>query len=248
MLEFLLDPFFKPLLNLPQPWGIFIISFIATLLILLVYKFMSDQEAMKRLKQEAKDIQGRIKEIKEDPAKIMELQKGAMEKQMQLMRHSFKPMLLTFIPIIIIFGWLQVNMVYDPIMPGQEFNTTVELLEGSGGEITLIVPEGVELLEKGTKKIENEMASWRLKGKAGEYLLEYQYNDAEYTKDVLITSNGGYVDPTKRFKNNVVKSINIGQERVIVLNLFGWKLGWLGSYILFSIGLNLILRRMMGVE
>ena len=92
------------------------------------------------------------------------------------------------------------------------------------------------------------MASWRLKGKAGEYLLEYQYNDAEYTKDVLITSNGGYVDPTKRFKNNVVKSINIGQERVIVLNLFGWKLGWLGSYILFSIGLNLILRRMMGVE
>ena len=86
MLEFLLDPFFKPLLNLPQPWGIFIISFIATLLILLVYKFMSDQEAMKRLKQEAKDIQGRIKEIKEDPAKIMELQKGAMEKQMQLMQ------------------------------------------------------------------------------------------------------------------------------------------------------------------
>jgi len=64
----------------------------------------------------------------------------------------------------------------------------------------------------------------------------------------LITDDYGYKDPVKKFKNNVVKSIKVGYEKIIVLNLFGWKLGWLGSYIIFSIILSMSLRKLMGLH
>ena len=44
---------------------------------------------------------------KESPQKVMELQKQAMEKNLVLMKHSMKPTLYTFIPLIIIFGWIR---------------------------------------------------------------------------------------------------------------------------------------------
>jgi len=248
MLEFILNPIFGPLLGLEHPWGILIIAFAATLLVTLIYKFATDQGAMKSIKQEVKELQTKIKDFKDDPAKVMDIQKDAMEKQLQLMKHSFKPMILTFIPLILIFGWLNANMLYEPIIPGEMFNTDIEFIEGSGGEVTLSVPQGIELADDSTKEIIDKKVSWRLKGQEGEYSLEYKYNDASYTKDVLITPDFGYKDPIKRFKKNVVQSISISHEKIIVLNLFGWKLGWLGSYIIFSIIFSLILRKLMKVE
>lgn len=248
MLGFVLDPVFGPLLALPQPWPILIVSLVATLIVTLIYKFATDQTAMKAIKDEVKVLQNKIKELKENPKEAMEVQKEAMEKQMKLMKHSFKPMLLTFIPVIIIFGWLNANMIYEPIMPGQEFSTTVYFMEGSGGEVTIAVPEGVEVLENETKEIDDDKASWGLKGEEGEYTLKYNYNEKVYSKDVLITADHGYKEPVKKFKKNVVKSIEISQKKITVMNLFGLKMGWLATYIIFSIILSMILRKLLKVQ
>ena len=78
-----------------------------TLLITLSYKFLTNQEVMKSLKQEIKDFQQQMKEHKDDSQKVMEIQKLSLEKNMKYMMHSFKPTLFTFVPLIIIFTWLR---------------------------------------------------------------------------------------------------------------------------------------------
>ena len=44
------NPVFGPLMSLPQPLPIILIAFSMTLLIALVYKWMTDQKLMKQLK------------------------------------------------------------------------------------------------------------------------------------------------------------------------------------------------------
>ena len=87
--------------------GILFISFLITLIITLLYKVFTNQEAMKAIKDELKEMRKEMKEFKEDPQKMMELQKKSMKKSMEQMKHSMKPMLITMIPLIIIFGWLR---------------------------------------------------------------------------------------------------------------------------------------------
>ena len=115
MFEAIVDPILSPLLKLNPLLGIAIISFILTLLMTIAYKYLTDQELMKSLKQEIKDFQKEMKEFKDNPTKVMEIQKKAMEKNMKYMMHSFKPMLFTFIPLVIMFGWLRNTYTIVPV-------------------------------------------------------------------------------------------------------------------------------------
>tara|TARA_Y100000310_G_scaffold334750_1_gene415204 strand:+ start:589 stop:1023 length:435 start_codon:yes stop_codon:yes gene_type:complete len=102
-----LDPILGPVMSLPNPWNLLLISFIITGAITLAYKFLTDQKLMKELKGEMKDLQKEMKELRDDPKKMMEVQKRAMEKNMKYMMQSLKPTLFTLIPIIFIFSWLR---------------------------------------------------------------------------------------------------------------------------------------------
>ena len=68
---------------------------------------MTDQKLMKEIKQEMKDLQKEMKQFRDQPEKAMALQKKAFERQMKYMMQSFKPTLITLLPIMLIFGWLR---------------------------------------------------------------------------------------------------------------------------------------------
>lgn len=249
--ESIIDPIFAPLLKMPILWAIILISLIIAVIITFVYKWMTDQHLMKTLKDEMKNFRDEMKQFKEEPKKVMEIQKRAMQTNMKYMMHSMKPTLVTFIPIIIIFGWLNTHLAYIPIMPGQEFSTTAMFEEGVTGMITLteITPKGVELLINNTQEIVDGKAVWRLKGDAGEYLLEYEFNEKPYSQEVLITEEREYKEPIKKIKENGLNTIQINHEKAKPFAGTGipWvqNWGWLGAYILFSIIFSMSLRKLL---
>jgi len=242
----ILDPIFLPLLNLPTLWAIIILSFLISLIITVIYKYTTNQNLMKQLKDEMKAFQRQIKELKGEPERAMKVQKQSMQINMKYMMLSMKSTLYSFIPIILIFGWMNANFAFDPVMPGQEFTTKVLFEDNVNGEIELSVPQGIEVNGKTKKEIKNNEARWLLSGERGEYLLEYIFNGKKYSKEVLI-SEERYEDPIKRIRDNSVKSIEIEQNKNIVLNLFGWKMGWLATYILFSIIFSISIRKVIKV-
>ena len=126
MLNSLLDPIFFPLLKLGYTWALVILSFLITLLITIIYKYVTDQDRMKYLKKELKKLQAQMREKQKsgDLKSLKKLQAKMMPLNGELMKHSMKPTLYTFIPIIIIFGWLSAHLAYHPIMPGEEFSIT----------------------------------------------------------------------------------------------------------------------------
>jgi uncharacterized membrane protein (DUF106 family) len=245
MFENLLNPIFGPLLNLPSFWAVFIIAFVIALLITLVYKWMTDQHLMKSLKEEIKAFQQQMKEFKHDPKKVMEIQKRAMQTNMKYMMHSFRPTLITFLPIIIIFGWLHANLAFEPIMPGHEFIVEAVFQPDISGDAKLIVPENIKLLSDDVQEIKEGKAEWKLKGDAGEYILEYQYGERVYSKELLITSKQSYKPPVKKIDDDIVKTLETKHEKTFPLHIFGWKIGWLGTYIIFSIIFSMALRKIL---
>ncbi len=245
--ENILNPIFSPLLNLPILWTIIILSFLISLIITVMYKYTTDQNLMKQLKSEMKEFQKQVKELKKEPEKAMQVQKKSMQTNMKYMMQSMKSTLFTFIPIIIIFSWMTANLAYDPILPGQDFTVSAVFVKGSNGEISLSVPGGLEIDGNVGKNIEDSEVKWILNGEKGEYLLVFDFNGRKYEKEVLITEKQAYKTPIKKIKNSELKLIQIENKSKKLLNLFGWKLGWLGSYIIFSIIFSMLLRKIIKV-
>lgn len=246
--EHLLDPVFSPLLKLPTIFAVIIVSFLISLIVTVLYKYTTDQNLMKRLKEEMKEFQKEIKELRQDPQKAMEVQKRAMQTNAKYMMQSMKSTLYSILPIIIIFSWMTANFAYNPILPEQEFTVSIFFEKGFNGEVELSVPKGIMMQGDAKKDISEDAAKWVLSGEEGEYLLEFVYDGKKQTKEILISKNR-YKEPVKEIGDGIAKSIEVEHKEKKVLNLyiFGWKLGWLGTYIIFSIIFSILIRRIVKV-
>jgi len=245
---------FAPLLKMPPLVTVLSMSLLVSLIVILITKYTTNQELMKGLREEIKQHQKQIKELRNNPAKAMEVQKKAMEANMKYMSHSLKPTLITFLPIILIFGWMNSNFAYEGISPQQEFNIYAIFDKMAVGKAELIVPEGFGVIDDKSveiapltinKKDFEKAATWTLKGQEGEHVVEVAYNNERQQKIVLIDGNK-YIEPSKSYKG-MIKIVQIDYKPKKILNLFGWKIGWLGTYIIFSILLTSVLRKVMKV-
>jgi len=245
--ESFLNTIFGPLLNLPTLWAVILLSFLISLIITVVYKYTTNQDLMKQLKDEMKEFQREIKELKKEPEKAMLVQKKSMQTNMKYMMQSMKSTLYSIVPIIIIFSWMSANFAYDPILPGQDFTTTVVFEEGAEGVIELSIPEGLTIDGSARKEVKDGEVKWILNGYEGEYLLEYKFEGEKYGKEILITKENRYKEPILSLKGSLIKSIKIDNNPKKILNLFGLKLSWLWTYILFSIIFSILVRKIIKV-
>lgn len=247
MLESLSEPIFAPFLRLSPFFSILILSFLLSVLITFIYKLMTNQELMKSLRGDMKKHQKEMKQLRNSPEKMMAVQKKVMQKNTKYMMQSFKPMIVTFIPIILIFGWLNSHYAYYPIEPDQEFITSMFFNEGVSGTAELELPEEIIIIGENQKKISNGKAEWKLKGSKGEYIITYKFDDKSYNKEILITNEYRYKDAVKAVNDNIVSTINIEYEKLkpFPFKIFGWKPGWLGTYIIFSLIFSMSLRKLM---
>ena len=119
----ILNPILNPLLTLVNDpnnpmfgaiLGVFILSTIIAFLITLANKLLVDQDRLQYLQKEMKEYQQEMMKAQKsgDPKQMKEMQKKQakfMSIQKEMMFNSFKPMIVTFVPIIIVFYWLAVN-------------------------------------------------------------------------------------------------------------------------------------------
>ena len=250
-----LDPIFNPvllpILKLNVFWGLIIITFVVSLIITLAYKYFTNQNEMKRLKEQQKEYQQKMKTLRDKPDEMMKVQKEAMKLNLEYMKHSFKPTLITMLPLLLVFAWMSGHLSFEPIYPGEAYSLTVAFNEDILGNTDLkaeIIPdEGTEVLNEKVQLLEGRKElTWNLKSKEGEHLLKVKLGEEEQSKKVQISKELDGQEQFVQFQHTNIKQISINYQKLRPLgefSLFGWQPGWLGLYIIFSLIFSMGLRK-----
>lgn len=110
-----MDDFFYPIFHLTSDpklnllIGIFLVATLISAIIVGITNKLVDQKRMKELKAEIAKYQEKIKKARDrrDLKKATSLQNEMMKYNKEMMGMSLRPMMYTFLPIIIIFTWLR---------------------------------------------------------------------------------------------------------------------------------------------
>ena len=240
----LLDPLLAPLLKYDPKILVIGVSLLFALISAFATKYMTNQKLMKSHKEEMKKIQKQAKELsKTNPEKALSLQQKMMELNTVIMKESFKPMIITIIPFILIFGWLNANLTYIPIDAGVPFDVSAEISGVGNATLEVLPSEGVEFISNSTVPINDELAVWKLKANNGSYTLKFHYDDVSEVHDLIIGDS--YAKPEERHNSEIKKTI-IGNEK-LKFKFFGFEVSWFITYMLSSIILNILIRKALKI-
>ncbi len=242
---------------------ILIIGIFVSTIMVFIYKFMTDQNLMKQLRDEIQELQKEMKELRNNPTRMAEVNSRAMETNMKYMMHSMKPTLVTFIPAILLFGWLNAHVAYDPLIAGNEFSVNLDFEESIAGNVVPIIPEGMTIIDgenESDNTIKDHNTRFVFKGDVpGTYTL--QYNLQNETQDIIKTwqnnvtitlsnSERKYTGPVFKINDDILKTITVSNERFHPFgsfHIFSWYPGWVTLYILTSLVCSLGLRKWLKI-
>jgi len=95
--------------------SIIVTSMIVTFFSTLITKWLTNQEHLKELKARQKELQKELKNCKDDGA-MKEMQVEMLKITGTMFKSSFKPLLITFIPFLILIYWLR--GIYTELLGG----------------------------------------------------------------------------------------------------------------------------------
>ena len=116
-----LNTIFNPIISIdPTPSNpvltVFIIAFIISLITTVANKLLVDQDEMNEIQQRSKDFQKKFRDAQKrgdgkELAKLQAQQAEMMKDQSKMMSNSFKPMIVTLVPILLIFWWMRSSII-----------------------------------------------------------------------------------------------------------------------------------------
>lgn len=109
-----LDPSAGRLLAWNITLGMIIFTAILSLFLTMMQKYTTDQATLREIKKEQKLLQEEMKQYKDDPAKVLELQKKQFAIIPKTMEITMRPIMYTSIPIILLFRWFGDYFITNP--------------------------------------------------------------------------------------------------------------------------------------
>lgn len=252
----ILDPVLSWVLLFHPFVAILILSLIVTLLSNIIYKYTTNQNEMKSLKTRIEGFRKEIKASKDNPKKMMKLNQEAMSVNMQYMQKSLKPMLFTFLPIIIIFAWMNAHFLYAELPAGEPLIVTAFVNDGFSGSLVLssMTLDTKNLTSPITMNEDGEnMAAFAVKGAAGSHNFTISYNGDNYggnTGTVVFGENPNVTTFPGKGPIEKTGGITVGYPRIKPLGPFhlgSWYPGWIFVYIILSIILSMSSRKLMKI-
>ncbi len=227
--------------------GMILISFLTALLMLFVFRFTSNQEGIRLVKNKIKAHLLELRLYKDSLSLSLRAQGNILRYNLKYISYSAKPLLVMIIPLILILIQLNLWFGYETLTPGQETLLMVKLEEGQNPldiNLALEPSSGFEI-QAPPLRIEEEMEiNWRLQAREkGIHNLTMIVNGQIITKKVAIAQKPlSKISPLKVRRNFINELINPGESPfsrdlpvktievkypVKKMNLFGWNIPWI---------------------
>jgi uncharacterized membrane protein (DUF106 family) len=260
---------FLPFRGLSSPWwGMLVVSALTGLLMLLIFKLTSNQAGIRRTKDRIKAHLLEMRLYNESMRSQFKAMGGILKANLRYMSHSLKPLLVMFIPVILILIQLNFWFAYASLEPGEAVLLKVTLEESINPletEIRLQPAPGLTI-ETPPLRIEEEgEVDWRISfTEAGVHNLDITVGSEHLSKTVAVSERPLSRLSPRRVKKRFWEELSYPTEppldetsavsRIEVvyptsgLPFLGWTMHWLIAFFLLSIIFGFALKGLFKVE
>jgi len=264
----LFDFLFFPFRGLSPWYGMVFISFLTGLFMLFVFRYTSNQQGIRKVKNRIKAHLLELRLFKDSFATSFKAQGSILRCNLRYMSYSARPMLVMIIPLVLIIIQLNLWFNYQPLSPGDKAILKVTLKEGFDpleGSPSVEPSSGFEIETPALRIEEEREIDWRLRAKEkGIPDLIVVVDGEKCQKRIAIAQKPlSKISAVKVQKNFLAQVLNPGEpplpsnsplESIQILyptrsmNFFGWNIHWLIVYFVLAIIFGFAFKGLLKVE
>ena len=252
-----------------NPWvGMVIVSFLTGLLMLVIFRYTSNQAGIKKVKNKIKAHLLELRLYKDSLGLSMKAQGNILLANLKYITHSFKPLLVMIVPVILILIQMNFWFGYESLKPGEQTLLKIKLEEGYNPLQTdlALEPAPEIVIETPPLRIEEySEINWRISSqKSGIHHVDVVVAGRKISKTIATdTKPLSKLSPIKHRKKFVdelfypveapiakdfpVKSIEVLYPAKR-LNFLGFDIHWLIAYFALSIIFGFAFKGIFKVE
>lgn len=242
-----------------NPWiPMAVISLLTGFLMLGIYRAVSDQDGILKVKSCIKAHLLELRLFKNDLGVSLRAQGRILVANLRYIGYAFKPLLVMIIPVMLILIQLNDWFGSRPLAVGESALVKAELAEGFSPletDFRLEAPDGLVLETEPLRVEEDREVNWRIRAAApGVHELVLRWGGASAAKKVVVGDGRLARVSTARVRTNVWREISHPGERALPgdgpvttlevryperrLDLFGMGVHWLVAYFVLSLVLG----------
>ena len=272
----LFDALLLPFRALPPIVGLLVVSLVAAIGMLFVYKRTSNQARLEAVKRQIHACLFEIRLFNSDLPAILRAQWEILRHNLNYLRLSAVPMLWMIVPFVLIIAQLQFHYGYRGLRPGQDFLVKVQLKDGwetaaalapsqvsTRPSAMLQAPDGLTVETPPVWIPSQRELAWRVRAdKWGDYALALRVGEQRYSKTVQVSPEVRRRSPVRYEpgfvnqllypaedplpKGSPITAITLGYPESDV-SVFGWGVNWLVLFFVLSAAFAFALRGRFGV-
>ncbi len=257
------DLLLLPFAGMPPLVGLFLVSLLVSVLMLVVFKRTSDQAALALVKRRIHAGIFEIRLFNDDLRAILRAQNEILRHNLTYLRLSLWPMLFVLPPLVLVIAQLQFHYGYQGLRPGQRALLEVDLAKDAAGagrpRARLELPAGLRAETDAVwLKAESQLV-WRLLAERdGDYKLGIEVDGGpSLTKTVRVTPRVVRLSPERMEKGFVsqllypaeppipagspVRAVRLsypGREVEVLGHGMNWMIPFFGLSIAFAFALR----------
>jgi uncharacterized membrane protein (DUF106 family) len=137
----LFDLLLRPFSGIAPIWGLLITSVITGIVMVVIFKYTSNQSGIKAAKDKISAYLMEIRLFKDDMRLMFTAQGKILRNNLTYMRYAVTPMLFMIVPVVLILAQLGIRYADRPLHPGESALVKVKLAEYSFDETTPVSVE-----------------------------------------------------------------------------------------------------------
>ncbi len=158
---------FFPFKSSDPVWLMLWVSVLIAVMVLLVYKYLSSQEAIKEVKDRVKAHILEIRLFQEDPVLMGKAVRAVLLANLKYLGLNLKPFLIVFLPIFLMLVQMEARLGYRPLLPNESalvrtfWRSAHPGTKGPGP--TLLAGDGLSLESPPVRVADGREIDWRIR-------------------------------------------------------------------------------------
>ncbi len=256
-----------PLAGFGAVWGLLAVSIVAGVILVVIYGYISNQSALKRVK---KQITAGVYEsvlFRHDLRTSLRAQLGMLIGGFRYFALAVPPLIVLLIPSLVILAQLNLRYGARALQPGERAIVTVDIAHEDALFTTeLLSPTGGVTVTPPLRDLEAQSVSWRIDASTSDTpppSLTLAVNGVHADQDIVIGAQP-IILPTARYSSpwrqllypgaSIPESLRSEVRGISVtypeqeIAVAGIKVHWLLFFALVSIASGLVVSKVIGIE